>query len=114
MASVLSSQNLSMAEIMNNIEKTVITPDLRISIKEDRLEELMGDLSDWEKKYPVSRLDGIRIEFSTGWVLVRRSVTEPVITIRLEAKTKENAIELSELIFGNKYSDINQAVIESL
>ena len=31
-------------------------------------------------------IDGIRAEFSDGWVLVRKSGTEPVISVRAEAK----------------------------
>ncbi len=37
-----------MADIMNGIEKTVITPDLRIEIEEDRIVDLMENLSSWE------------------------------------------------------------------
>jgi phosphomannomutase/phosphoglucomutase len=114
MSSILSEQDLSMADIMDSIEQTIITPDLRIEIEEDRIADLMENLSDWEHKYPVSRLDGIRIEFPTGWVLVRRSVTEPCITIRLEADTLKAAKEMSNSVFGNKYDDINRVILKSL
>jgi len=114
MSSILSKQELSMAELMDTIEQTVITPDLRIEIKEDRIVDLMANLSGWEHKYPVSRLDGIRIEFPAGWVLVRRSVTEPCITIRLEADTLKTANEMSNSVFGNKYDDINRIILKSL
>ncbi len=114
MSSILSRQELSMADIMDGIEKTVITPDLRIEIEEDKIVDLMENLFNWEDKYPVSRLDGIRIEFPSGWVLVRRSVTEPCITIRLEANTLETAKEISNSVFGNRYDDINRVILQSL
>lgn len=34
-------------------------------------------------------LDGMRIVFDGGFALIRQSNTEPVFTLRFEAKTKE-------------------------
>ena len=36
-------------------------------------------------------LDGMRIVFDGGFALIRQSNTEPVFTLRFEAKTKEEA-----------------------
>ena len=36
-------------------------------------------------------LDGMRIVFEGGFALIRQSNTEPVLTLRFEAKTKEEA-----------------------
>ena len=36
-------------------------------------------------------LDGLRIIFPDGFALIRQSNTEPVFTLRFEAKTKESA-----------------------
>jgi phosphomannomutase/phosphoglucomutase len=114
MSKILSRKNLSMAEIMDGIEKTIITPDLRIKMDEDAIADLIEDLSSYEDKYPVSRLDGIRVIFPHGWILVRRSVTEPCITIRLEAKTLKLAKEISRSVFNDKYDSINRAILKSL
>ena len=114
LSEILSRKSVPLSAIMDSIEKTVITPDLRIGIDENLIEELFVSLSSWEEKYPVSRLDGIRIEFPSGWVLVRRSVTEPVVTIRLEAETREEAEGISKKVFGEKFGDIHKAVLDSL
>ena len=37
-------------------------------------------------------IDGVRAEFEDGWVLVRESGTEPVISVRVEADTKQKLI----------------------
>ncbi len=39
--------------------------------------------------YPVSRMDGVRIEFADGWFLLRKSVTEQAMTYRIEAADAE-------------------------
>ena len=37
-------------------------------------------------------LDGLRIIFPDGFALIRQSNTEPVFTLRFEAKTEKNAV----------------------
>ena len=39
-------------------------------------------------------LDGMRIVFDGGFALIRQSNTEPVFTLRFEAKTKEECEKL--------------------
>ncbi len=43
----------------------------------------------------MSRVDGVKIDFPTKWVHVRRSNTEPIIRIYTEAQTQEEADELA-------------------
>ena len=46
----------------------------------------------------MSELDGIRIEFDDWWFNVRKSNTEPVIRLNLEAKTEEMMKQKTEEI----------------
>jgi phosphomannomutase/phosphoglucomutase len=43
----------------------------------------------FERDYKVDTLDGARIHFAEGWALVRQSNTQPVISMRFEARTAE-------------------------
>jgi phosphomannomutase len=45
-------------------------------------------------KYPVSTVDGVRVDFGDGWGLVRASNTEPAITTRFEAQTPERVVAI--------------------
>ena len=45
----------------------------------------------------VTRIDGVKIDFSDGWVHIRKSNTEPIIRIYAEAKTERR---LDELVKG--------------
>jgi phosphoglucosamine mutase len=42
----------------------------------------------------VSNIDGIRLSFNDGWLLVRPSGTEPKIRLTAEAKTEARAKQL--------------------
>jgi len=114
MAQIISRSDETLAQRIDGIEKTVITPDLRISMDDDSIRRIMEYLNVFEEKYPVSRLDGIRIEFDSGWVLVRKSVTEPCITLRLESESEESLRDMSFSVFGAEYPKIHQTVVQSL
>lgn len=45
-------------------------------------------------------LDGMRIVFDGGFALIRQSNTEPVFTLRFEAKTKEECDKLKSVMLG--------------
>ena len=45
---------------------------------------------------PLNLLDGVWIDFGSGWAAVRRSNTEPIIRITAEAGTPEEAMRLGE------------------
>ena len=45
-------------------------------------------------------LDGMRIVFDGGFALIRQSNTEPVFTLRFEAKTKEECEKLKTVMLG--------------
>jgi len=72
-------------------------PILRGSIETDGI-----TISDLEKQLlgmeplSVNNIDGIRINFKDGWILVRASGTEPKIRITAEAKSEETARQLYE------------------
>ena len=42
-------------------------------------------------------VDGIRLNFSDGWGLLRASNTQPVLVLRFEAETEQRLKEIKEL-----------------
>jgi phosphomannomutase len=47
-------------------------------------------------RYPVSTIDGVRVDFGDGWGLLRASNIEPAITSRFEARTPERTAEIRD------------------
>jgi phosphomannomutase/phosphoglucomutase len=64
-------------------------------------------------RHELSRLDGVRIDFADGWIMVRRSVTEPCITVRLEADTLDAADAISSEVFVGLDESIHREVMAS-
>jgi len=51
-----------------------------------------------QRQYEVNDIDGVKIDFPTGWVHLRKSNTEPIIRIYSEAKTPHQAEALAATI----------------
>ncbi len=52
------------------------------------------------KQYEVNDIDGVKIDFPTGWVHLRKSNTEPIIRIYSEAGTPEQADAFAQAIIA--------------
>ncbi|MDR3272498.1 MAG: phosphoglucosamine mutase [Flavobacteriaceae bacterium] len=53
-------------------------------------------LTEKYKSENITTIDGLKIDFPTGWVHLRKSNTEPIIRIYTEAPTQKEADELAE------------------
>ncbi|MFH1770853.1 MAG: phosphomannomutase/phosphoglucomutase [archaeon] len=64
------------------------------NLKDKKIEEIKQTFSDGEQ----SLLDGVKVEYDDAWFNVRKSNTEPVLRLRIEAKTKRKLAELQAKI----------------
>jgi phosphomannomutase/phosphoglucomutase len=86
MAEILRKAGASLSGLAGGIPQTLITPDLRFFCPYDERDHLLKDLEIKAGAYPLSKMDGLRIEFAGGWLLLRKSVTEEGMTLRAEAQ----------------------------
>jgi phosphomannomutase/phosphoglucomutase len=92
LAEILSTHGESLDESIAKFPVTVNTPEIIIPVADDYKFELVKKIiesSDFTSG-KVNTMDGIRVDFSNGWGLVRASNTGPALTARFEADTKEN------------------------
>ena len=113
---------LKIAEIILKEKKKL--SELVDEIKTYPFEEVVFDCPD-EKKFKVMKeikrkflkkyknincLDGVKVNFSDAWILVRVSNTSPIIRLYIEATTKEKLKKLKQ-----KFSEIvNKAIAKSI
>ncbi len=71
--------------------KIQLTPDIDVDAI---LEKVANKYAD----YPVSTIDGVKIDFEEGWVHLRKSNTEPIIRIYSESTSVEEANQLAQKI----------------
>jgi len=70
--------------------------ELTPSINVDKI--LTTIKNNYQCQYEVNDIDGVKIDFPTGWVHLRKSNTEPIIRIYAEAQTKEQAEAFAKAI----------------
>ncbi|HOL49760.1 MAG TPA: phosphomannomutase/phosphoglucomutase [bacterium] len=74
------------------------SPDIRIPVNNP--ERILTKIENYYPAEMVNKLDGIRIQFEHGWALIRKSVTEPIITMRFEGKTQTDLKNIKSEIFS--------------
>ena len=80
------------------------TPEIRLDFPEDKKFQIINDLSDELKKlnheYSLIDIDGIRIEDSNSWGLVRASNTQPALSMRFESNSEESLEKMKNLVLN--------------
>ncbi len=71
-------------------------------------DKLFQKISEKYKDQPQNRIDGVRIEFHTEWVHLRKSNTEPIIRIYAESDTPAKADDLANKIMNDIYGLLNR------
>lgn len=89
---ILAASELSAEQMLRSLPRSVVTPELRIEVGEERKFELMErlmSLADFPMAQ-INRLDGIRADFKDGWGLIRASNTTPALLLRFEASSRSS------------------------
>src|SRR5690606_38702358 len=82
-------------ELLADVPTVYATPELRVECPDDLKFGLVERvLSHYRATHHVIDVDGARIQFGTGWGLVRASNTQPVLVLRFEA---QSAAELAHI-----------------
>ncbi|MEG1524982.1 MAG: phosphomannomutase/phosphoglucomutase [Clostridia bacterium] len=88
MCEILCRAQMPLRKLLGSVRYTAITPDIRVRADQAQIDSAFEQMQIWanaRQDAVLSMLDGMRLEFTDGaWVLLRRSVTEPAMTLRLE------------------------------
>lgn len=82
-------------------EGTVAAPEILVACPDGRKEEIMAAVENFLAGRAdggmATRIDGIRLDFPEGWLLLRPSNTQPALTLHLEAADREGFSRLTAL-----------------
>ncbi len=97
---MLDRRGKSLRELYRELPNLYNTPEYRVAVKTDDqqafVERLREDLRD--KCTRTIEIDGIRGYLGDGWFLIRSSNTQPVISVRAEARSPQGLVEIKEFI----------------
>ena len=109
-----SNPSFKVESLLNPFEKVYTSDECRLTCPNElkktvltQFEKYVNDNSDMfgAKIKDIITLDGMRIVFDGGFALVRQSNTEPVFTLRFEAKTQEEC-EKFEKVMTEKIEEL--------
>lgn len=92
LAEILSTHGESLDDCIARFPATINTPEIIIPVPDQYKFQLVDKIiknADFSSG-KINTMDGIRVDFSNGWGLVRASNTGPALTARFEADTREN------------------------
>ncbi len=114
---IISNTDATVAEIFDEIPKLVATPEIVLSapdaLKFKMIDEMTASL---QRDYEVVTVDGARVNFDSGWGLVRASNTQPAVTLRFEAYTREQIVRYMRVFKAQlvNYPQIDQQRFDEL
>lgn len=109
---IVGSQSEGLAEMLEEFPKSVSTPEITISIPDSQKFQVIDQFikgADFEDA-STTTIDGIRVDFSDGWGLVRASNTSPNITLRFEADDNEGLKRIQD-DFRARLAAINKSLV---
>jgi phosphomannomutase len=100
--SILSAQRDPLSQLIAPLKRYHQTGEINFQV-EDK-DAKIRELADAYKKLQVDYLDGITVDAGDWWFNVRKSNTEPLLRLNLEAKTKE--------LLDQKFTDLKKILGE--
>ena len=106
---MLGGAHRALSDWRSEVPARFITDDLRISWSPRDIPALLDAVRDAFPAAMRSELDGVRVQFSKGWGLLRASITEPKVTLRFEGDSPEARREVIEA-FLKPVPELREAV----
>ena len=116
MADIIAASEKPISAMVDEIICPPITPDMRIACHYSQQQAWLDKVEALAKDYPcnIAHLDGVRLEFEDGWILMRKSVTAEQVTLRGEADTPERLRELLYLAASVLPEAVRETIDKSL
>ncbi|MEL7433454.1 MAG: phosphomannomutase/phosphoglucomutase [Chloroflexota bacterium] len=97
---LLGNHDETLSQLNASLPTYYSTKVFRPECPPDKVEEILATLEKdlAENATELILLDGIRAQFPAGWAIIRPSNTEPVLSIRIEGKTRADATQYRDWV----------------
>lgn len=96
---ILSKTDKTLSELIATVPAYFNTEEEKFPSQDDKKHLVIENIKNYckEKNYSFIEIDGLRVSFKDSWAYVRASNTGPNITLRCEAKNKDDLENLQKL-----------------
>ncbi len=96
---ILCSSHKTLSQHLADLPPSFCTPEIRVDCEDHLKFKIVEDVKNQLlQKYKIIDIDGVRIETSEGWGLLRASNTQPVVVMRFEAFSQEALKKIQKTI----------------
>lgn len=96
----LANKGTSVSELRKSYPEYFISKNKKELSPSINVDEVLQRIASTYAHYEVNTIDGVKIDFPTGWVHLRKSNTEPIIRIYSEAASMEEADKMAQEIIN--------------
>ncbi len=96
----LASKSISVRELRNSYPNYFISKNKMLLNQDIDIDKILSVLQNKYSLEKTTNIDGLKIDFSDGWVHLRKSNTEPVIRIYAESEGKEKAEKFAQMMIN--------------
>lgn len=90
---LVANSEHTLSELDNQLPRLYSTPEYRPHCPDNEKAHVIQSVRDMlAHAGEINDVDGVRVQFPEGWGLLRASNTEPVLSLRFEATTREQAL----------------------
>lgn len=111
---IMGRSEAMLSGMLSHLPKTYATPEIRFDACEkekflvpERLAEKLGKNKDYS--FEINTIDGVRASTKEGWILLRTSNTQAMLSARVEAETPE-ALEKLKKLLKNEMHDLGYKI----
>ncbi len=109
---IITLRDQKIDDIFSAFPQLFTTPELKIKVSEQTKFEVINKITasgDFATG-TITTIDGLRVDYTKGWGLVRASNTSPALTLRFEAETAE-ALEKIQNIFKRELLKVDSNLV---
>ncbi|UCF91392.1 MAG: phosphomannomutase/phosphoglucomutase [Desulfobacterales bacterium] len=96
LSAYLAGQSSTLADWVDQLPQIYMTPDVRLPMASDKIDRIIDVCRQGFAGSQIETVDGVRLLWEEGWLLVRRSITEPKITLRIEGERPQDLRTISQ------------------
>lgn len=107
---LFSRANRAFSSLFLEFPERVRTPEFKLPCEDEKKFAIVAEIQkNLSSKYSSVTIDGVRFQVSEkGWGIVRASNTSPYLTVRVEAETEEEVLQIKNILADEleKFSEI--------
>lgn len=98
---IVATSGRAVRDLLSDVPRYVSTPELRVDCPDERKFAVVAAAdAHFSALHDVIAVDGVRILYGDGWGLIRASNTQPILVVRIEAKTEQRMAEIRTELFS--------------